>query len=204
MDTLPEIDDLVEQTIDLPRGPLRILQPRESAELPDDGPVEWAPIAPYWSVLWRSGVALAREVDGLELRGRRVVELGCGLGLPSLAAARAGAEVLTTDGDAEALPLVACNAERNGVAVETAAIAWDAADELLARASFDLVLAADVLYERQAVAPLLALLPRLTGEALIADPGRSAAEAFEEEARRRWRLEALQHGEVRMLRLTFS
>jgi predicted nicotinamide N-methyase len=39
-----------------------LLQLGEAAELPDDGPVEWAPVAPYWSVLWRSGVALARAV----------------------------------------------------------------------------------------------------------------------------------------------
>ena len=54
---------LVNQSIRLDTGELNLLQPQESAELPDDGPVEWAPIAPYWSVLWRSGVALAREVD---------------------------------------------------------------------------------------------------------------------------------------------
>jgi predicted nicotinamide N-methyase len=185
MDTLAD-NDLVEQTIELPRGPLRVLQPRESAELPDDGPVEWAPIAPYWSVLWRSGVALAREVDALDLGGRRVVELGCGLALPSLAAARAGAEVLATDGDREALPLVERNAELNGLAVETAVVGWAAAGELVRRAPFDLVLAADVLYERQSVAQLLALLARLSSEAWIADPGRPAAEAFVEAARRRW------------------
>ena len=52
-------EELVSRTIDLPGGELRLLQPGESAELPDDGPVEWAPVAPYWSVLWRSGVALA-------------------------------------------------------------------------------------------------------------------------------------------------
>jgi predicted nicotinamide N-methyase len=196
MDTVAEI----EQTIDLPRGPLRVLQPRESAELPDDGPVEWAPIAPYWSVLWRSGVALAREVDGLELRGKRVVELGCGLALPSLAAARAGAHVLATDGDPEALPLVERNAALNGVSVETAAVEWAAPDALVARGPFDLVLAADVLYERQSVAPLLALLPRLAPEALIADPGRSAAEAFAAEAERRWRVDSGERDGMRLLR----
>ena len=61
-------------------GDLHVLQPAEAAELPDDGAVEWAPTAPYWAVLWRSGVALARALDGEPLRGLRVVELGCGLG----------------------------------------------------------------------------------------------------------------------------
>src|SRR5262249_53711883 len=84
----------VEQTIELPSGELRLLQPADAAEIPDDHEVQWAPLAPFWSVLWRSGVALARELDGEQLGGLRVLELGCGLGAPSLAAARGGAEAL--------------------------------------------------------------------------------------------------------------
>src|SRR5215218_1035503 len=79
-------EELVSRSIELPGGELSVLQPREAAELPDAGAVEWAPLAPYWAVLWRSGVALARELDGLPLRGLRVVELGCGLAVPSIAA----------------------------------------------------------------------------------------------------------------------
>jgi hypothetical protein len=90
-------EELVSQSVELPDGALRVLQPREAAELPDAGAVEWAPIAPYWAVLWRSGVALARELGSAGLGGRRIVELGCGLAVPSLAAARAGATVLATD-----------------------------------------------------------------------------------------------------------
>jgi predicted nicotinamide N-methyase len=194
-------EDLMLETVALPGGSLRVLQPRESAELPDDGGVEWAPLAPYWSVLWRSGVALAREVAGADLRGRRVVELGCGLATPSLAAARAGAVALATDNCPEALELVARNAELNGVAVETAVVDWTAPDELLARGAFDLVLAADVLYERSSVALLLELLPRLGDEAWVADPGRPAAGAFLEQAARRWTLETSSLGLVQLHRL---
>lgn len=195
------LDGLVSRSIELPDGELRLLQPREGAELPDDGPVEWAPIAPYWSVLWRSGVALARELDGVALRGLRVVELGCGLALPSIAAARAGAVVLATDECAEALTLVARNAELNGVRVETAAIDWAEPDELVGHAPFDVVLAADVLYERPSVALLLSLLPRLAPQAWVADPGRPAAGAFVEEAGRRWAVETSVRGVVRIHRL---
>jgi predicted nicotinamide N-methyase len=178
-----------------------VLQPAESADLPDDGPVEWAPLAPYWSVLWRSGVELARELDGAQLDGRRVVELGCGLAVPSLAAARAGAEVLATDTDAEALELVAQNARTNDAHVETAVLDWAHPDELVSRAPFDLVLAADVLYERASVALLLSLLPRLGPEVWLADPGRPAADAFLEEARRRWRVETRVRDVVQIHRL---
>ncbi|HEV7847598.1 MAG TPA: 50S ribosomal protein L11 methyltransferase [Thermoleophilaceae bacterium] len=196
------IEELVTQGIELPGGELRLLQPEEAAELPDDGGVEWAPLVPYWAVLWRSGVALARELSGAgALGGARVVELGCGLAAPSIVAARLGAEVLATDADAEALELVERNATLNGVRVETAALDWSEPDALAGRAPFELVLAADVLYERASVAQLLALLPRLAPEAWLADPGRPAAHAFLTEARRRWDVESSSHGVVGIHRL---
>jgi predicted nicotinamide N-methyase len=160
-------------------------------------------VVPYWSVLWRSGVALARELDGVPLEGLRVVELGCGLGVPSIAAARAGASALATDAAGEALVLVSRNAVENGVEVETAAIDWKRPRPILERAPFDLALAADVLYERASVAVLLELLPRLAPEAWLADPGRPAAEAFLTQAQRRWAVETSRHGVVRIHRLRF-
>jgi predicted nicotinamide N-methyase len=194
-------EELVTHSIELPSGELRVLQPEEAAALPDSGPVEWAPVAPYWAVLWRSGVALARELDGVALRGLRVVELGCGLAVPSLAAARAGATVLATDACAEALALVARNATANDVRIETAIVDWTKPDALVTRAPFDIVLAADVLYERASVAQLLSLLPRLAGQAWLADPGRPAAEAFVEQAGRRWPVETRVRDVVRVHRL---
>ena len=194
-------EELVPQSIELQSGELRLLQPRESAELPDAGGIEWAPIAPYWSVLWRSGVALAQTLDRLPLGGRRVVELGCGLGVPSIAAARAGAEVLATDSCAEALTLLARNAREHGLSIESATVDWRAPEELVERAPFDLVLAADVLYDRSNVAALLPLLPRLAPEVWLADPGRPAAAAFLEQAAGRWRVDTSVRGVVRIHRL---
>lgn len=195
------LEELVSRTIELPSGELRLLQPEESAALPDAGPVEWAPVAPYWSVLWRSGVALARELDGMALEGLRVVELGCGLAVPSLAVARGGAAVLATDADPDALALVELNARANGVSVETATVDWAEPEDLVGRGRFDLVLAADVLYERASVAPLLSLLPRLAPEAWLADPGRPAVGAFLEQASRRWGIETCVRGVVGIHRL---
>jgi predicted nicotinamide N-methyase len=169
--------NFVPQRLSLPGGALSVLQPGDSAELPDLGQ-EWAPLVPYWSVLWRSGVALAREISGEWLGGLRVVELGCGLGVPSRAAARAGGDVLATDESPEALELLERNARENGLDVATAQVEWSAADELVARGPFDLVLAADVLYEPDGVTRLLSLLPRLGTEVWLADPGRPVAAAF--------------------------
>jgi predicted nicotinamide N-methyase len=194
-------DEFVTHTIELPSGELRVLQPADAAEIPDDHQVEWAPLAPYWSVLWRSGVALARQLDTEDLAGKRVVELGCGLAIPSIAAARGGAEALATDGDIDALGLVRRNAELNGVEVETEAVDWADPNELVERGPFDLALASDVLYERPGVAMLLNLLPRLAPVAWVADPGRPAAEAFFEQATKRWSIETHVRGVVQLHRI---
>ena len=133
---------------------------------------------PYWAELWPSGVALARAVRRRALGGRRVLELGCGLGLPSIVAAAQGARVLATDWSADALAAAHANAAANGVAIETLRADWRAPDALVARGPFDLVLAADVLYELRLVAPLAAVLARLGAPVLLADPGRATADAF--------------------------
>ena len=145
--------------------------------MPDVGG-SWAPLVPYWAVLWRSGVALARFVASSAVADLRVVELGCGLGLPSLVAASRGASVLATDFEPEALELVARNAASNDVSVETMLVDWSSAESLVERGPFDLVLAADVLYDPDAVEPLLTLLPRLAPCVWLADPGRPPAAGF--------------------------
>jgi predicted nicotinamide N-methyase len=167
-------EELIERRVGLSDGrePLRILQPAESAELPDDGGVEWAPLVPYWSVLWRSGAALAEAVAGAELSGRRVIELGCGLGLPGIAAARIGAAVTAVDREPEAIELLERNAALNGVEVETVVGDWNDPEAVAARGPFDLALAADVLYEEGAAAALATALPLLAPEAWVADPSR--------------------------------
>jgi predicted nicotinamide N-methyase len=194
-------EGLTTQSIELPSGELRLLQPEESVALPDSGGVEWAPIAPYWSVLWRSGVALARELDGMALGGRRIVELGCGLAAPSITAARAGADVLAIDSCADAVTLATRSADLNGVRIETATVDWAQPDALVSRAPFDLVLAADVLYEPTSVASLLGLLPRLAPEVWLADPGRPAARELLQQASRQWSVETRIRGVVRIHRL---
>jgi predicted nicotinamide N-methyase len=172
--------DLVEETLALRAGAdeLVVARPRDSETLLDEHAFETDEFLPYWAELWPSGVALARAIADRALRGARVVELGCGLGLPSLAAARAGGRVLATDWAPAALDLLRANAERNGIELELARVDWRSPEPLVARAPFDLVLAADVLYEQRNVAPLLDLLPRLGGEVLLADPGRPQLEGF--------------------------
>ncbi len=175
------MDDLVEESVPLRGAALQVLRPRDAEALLDDRAFEHEEYLPYWAELWPSGVALARRVAARALRGARVLELGCGLGLPSLAAALAGGRVLATDWSPQAIELLRDNAERNDAALETAVVDWQRPAPLLERAPWDLVLGADLLYERRNVAPLLELLPPLLGERgelWLADPGRAPAEDF--------------------------
>ena len=64
------------------------------------------------------------------------------------------------------------------------------------------MLASDVLYERQAVETLLSQLPRLGGKAWLADPGRPAADAFLEQARRDWSVTASRRDGIDRYRLS--
>jgi predicted nicotinamide N-methyase len=178
--------DLVEEVVLVAGRDLVLRRPRDAEELVDDAAFGADEFLPYWAQLWPSGTALAQAVAIRSLGGRRVVEVGCGLGLAALGAAMAGARVLATDWAPGALALLEDNARANGLEVETLRVDWTAPAPLLARGPFDLVLAADVLYERRAVAPLADLLPRLGGEVLLADPGRPPLNEFLERVGTVW------------------
>ncbi len=136
---------------------------------------------PYWANLWSSAVALARHLPGEHLAGRRVVELGCGVGLPSLVALAHGARVTATDHYGAALDFARYNALVNlGREPCTRLLDWHAS-RAQEPGSFDLVLAADVLYEARNVQALAVLIPALLapgGEVLLADPRRKDAPVF--------------------------
>ena len=189
------IDDLIEHVVALPDRELLLLAPRDGEALLTEEAFERDEFMPYWAELWPSALALARVIARRPLTGRRTVELGCGLGLPAIAAAAAGGRVLATDWAPESVAMTARNAERNGVELATRLFRWACAPEPLG-SPWPLVLASDVLYEQRNVAPLLALLPRLTaagGEVWLADPGRAPAAGFLEAAAARWRVDAMPH-----------
>jgi predicted nicotinamide N-methyase len=198
------VDDLVEESIGLRGAALQVLRPRDTEALLDDHAFEHEEYLPYWAELWPSGVALARRVAARSLRGARVLELGCGLGLPSLAAALAGGRVLATDWSPQALELLEENAERNEAVLETALVDWVRPGPIVERAPWDLVLAADVLYERRNIAPLLELLPRLIderAEVWLADPGRAPAGELLERLGEGWTRDDEADGRVTVHRL---
>lgn len=119
----------------------------------------------YWIFCWASGRVLARRLlDRPEqVRGRRVLDFGCGSGVVAIAAARAGAaRVIACDSDPQALVATAANARLNGVELELAA------DFNRVRSELDLIIVADVLYDR-ANLPWLARFLERAPEVLVAD-----------------------------------
>jgi predicted nicotinamide N-methyase len=183
------MDDVVEEVIPVNGRDLRLLRPRDAEALLDESAFEHEEYLPYWAELWPSSLALARAIGGRALKGARTLELGCGLGLPSIAAALAGGRVLATDWSSEAIRTTETNAERNGATLETLVCSWTEPAPLLERAPWDLILASDVLYEARNGEALLDLLPRLGRDIWLADPGRKPTERFLEAAREIWQVE---------------
>ncbi|NIF18039.1 50S ribosomal protein L11 methyltransferase [Pantoea sp. Cy-639] len=120
---------------------------------------------PYWSFCWASGLAMARYLAEHPhwVRDKRVLDFGAGSGVAGIAAARAGAlEVVACDLDPLALEACRANATLNGVALTYSCDFFAEADR------FDLVLVADVLYDR-ANLPLLDQFLSRGRQALVAD-----------------------------------
>ena len=175
-----------------------LVRPPQADALIDEAAFDEDEFLPYWAELWPSGLALARAVAELDLDGVRVVELGAGLGLPSLAAALRGADVLATDWAADAVALLRENAARNGIELRVERVRWDEPEVLLRAAPWPLVLGSDLLYEQRNVERLLDLLPRLGRDVLLTDPGRPFTARFLERAAARWHVEIPEVGLYRL------
>jgi predicted nicotinamide N-methyase len=134
---------------------------------------------PYWAEIWPAAVTLSHVLmERMDLAGKSVIELGAGVGMASVAAARKGARVLATDYSTEALKFAIYNALRNGVQLDTGRLDWRM---VMTDEKFDIVIAADVLYERINLLPIVTAIDALLakgGAAYIADPRRRLAEQF--------------------------
>ena len=199
-DAPAELLDVEVRTVDLGAGEEAYLaRPRDWEALREAEALARRGV-PYWAMLWPSGLHLARAIAaGPPLAGRRVLELGCGLALPSIAAARSGASVLAVDVHSDAAVFAAHNLALNGLTGDVAVAGWQ---ELPPGEPFDLVLAADVLYLRANVESLLRALPRLAREAWIADPNRNGAREFLAAARKQFRLRSERGEDISLHRLT--
>jgi predicted nicotinamide N-methyase len=195
--------DVAVRRVDLPGGEVFLVRPRDWEALRDEEGMAPGRPLPYWGRLWPSGEALAIHVaQNPPGPGTRVIELGCGLGLPSIAAARGGAAVLAADGHEDAVAFAAHSLALNELeaTVVRADIAKDA-DALVERGPFDLVLAADVLYTVANADAMLTLLPRLlepNAEVWLADPDRAGGRRFLAAARSIFHVRTIEAGEAKL------
>lgn len=157
-----------------------ILRPANSDDLIREDDFVKDERLPYWADVWPSSIVLAGKLMALKGRGETALELGCGVGLSTLAATSAGFDVLSTDYYEDALDITRANVFRNlGKIARTRLVDWRHLP--LDLGTFDLVFASDVLYEKEYAELLPVLLRGLlapSGVALIADPGRVAAPVF--------------------------
>lgn len=120
---------------------------------------------PYWALCWASGQALAYHIlrNKQLVKGKRVLDFGAGSGVAAIAAAMAGAtQVIACDSDPDAITAIRANSALNKVQVHTCESLDDLSVEL------DLILAADVLYDRENHPFLQEFLERAP-EILVAD-----------------------------------
>jgi len=155
-----------------------IVRPRDSDRLLDHPSVRSAFAAdeymPYWTDLWPSARMLAKAILRTSwVAGQAVLEVGCGLGLPGIAALAMGLRVTFSDYDATALRFAADNARLNGFHLfETLQMDWRYPPENM---RFPIILASDLIYEMRNVDPLVALLQKMLepgGLCLLTDQDR--------------------------------
>lgn len=130
---------------------------------------------PLFGVLWPSGLQLAAAMSRIELKDRRIMEFGCGLGLASLVLNARGADITATDRHPRAQEMLEFNTQLNGDRrIPFVRTDWDDLSDDLAR--YDLIIGSDLLYERShahAIAGFISRHANPTCETILADPGRS-------------------------------
>jgi predicted nicotinamide N-methyase len=184
-----DIEPTIEQSVTLNRSgrSFSILRPADPDLLLDQAVDDPEQNLPYWSEIWPSGVALADAIylEAELLDGQRVLELGSGLGITAAAALEAGAYLVAADYSHDSLLLCRYNALRNaGREPKTIQVNWRRNEQTLldlARETYPVVLAADVLYEERDMEPLLELITELVapgGLLWLAEPGRRVAQIF--------------------------
>jgi predicted nicotinamide N-methyase len=171
----------VERPIDVRGRPFTVWQPPDLDALIDVAAFERDERIPYWANVWESAIVLAEDLSRLDGGGLSLLELGCGIGLPAIVAARQGFVATASDYEEDALEAVRFNADRNGADnLAVRLIDWRNLPADLG--NFDRMVAADVLYEKHHAVALAAVLSQAlapNGLGLIADPGRARAAEFE-------------------------
>lgn len=162
---------------------LRVLSDKRQFSDPDGHGSRLGISSAQWSLfgqLWPSGRLLAQAMNRFDIAGKRILELGCGIGLASLVLQQRGADVVASDVHPLAEPFLAYNAALNALpALHYRQLRWDVA--LPSLGHFDLIIASDVLYEIDHDKLLAGVIDRHAqgdAEVVLTDPGRGNSTRF--------------------------
>ena len=138
---------------------------------------------PYFGVLWEAGTGLSQSLTKEMCEGKKILEIGCGLALPSFVATRLGGKVIATDFHADVPLFLKRNQEKNDIYFDYQVMNWRQEIERTQSTLglFDLVIGSDILYESQhplEVARALIAFLNPGGKILLADPGRAYIQKF--------------------------
>lgn len=137
-------------------------------------------LCPYYGIIWPSGQALAEHLaESPPIKGS-ILEIGCGIGMPSLVCGKKNLAITASDFHPDVEGLYRQNCEKNGLQPNYLRLNWISPPAEILHA-FDVLLGSDILYEgRHAkdVAYALHSLVKPTGEIWIADPGRGYLQSF--------------------------
>ena len=125
---------------------------------------------PFGACCWPSAVVAARTLAARDVAGLKVLELGAGTGLASATAARLGAAVVATDVSDISLELLRRAAEE--AAFDVQRLDFSDADAVAALGHFDVVVAADTLYEEAIARATARVVLASRGACIVVDPGR--------------------------------
>jgi predicted nicotinamide N-methyase len=138
---------------------------------------------PYFGVLWEAGIGLGQFLSTYDVKNKSVLEIGCGLALPSFVVTRAGGNIIATDFHADVPLFLSVNQTKNNLPFNYRVMNWR--DEIERTktdlGTFDLVIGSDILYESQhpkEVASALIAFLKPGGKIILADPGRAYIQQF--------------------------
>ncbi len=138
---------------------------------------------PYFGVLWEAGVGLSQHLEKIDVKGKRVLEIGCGLALPSFLVTKKGGDIIATDFHSDVPLFLELNQKANDINFSYRVMNWRNEIERTKTdlGLFDLVIGSDILYESQhpmQVAKALIAFLKPKGKIILADPGRAYIQKF--------------------------
>ncbi len=148
---------------------LKIFLPAKLEEIFQGDPFLEVEKFPFWAKIWESSLVLADYVATIE-PPKKILELGAGLGVPSLVAASIGHKVLATDYEELPLEFIKLSAKENNLLVETKILDWRNPN---LSEKFDLIIGSEVVFRKSLFDPLLEIFKNYLedeGEVILAHP----------------------------------